>query len=203
MANRHNLDFYIESSLRDSFFRDDTIIKGMDKGTVRALSLAAGKIRKTARRHIRKARAQKYDKKNGFPLPTNKPPPNPPKYHTRELPKNIRNIQYGILRQTNSFVIGPMYFPPSLKQSRALPKETVPEILEKGGTFVLTIYRKRLGYSFRQDRFSPVREYFKDAKNSDIMEKKITQTRKPRPFMGPALEKNIDYIPRGFEGILQ
>ena len=189
---------YLKNSARDLFFRDDTIIEGIDKGSVKALSRASGEIRKTARRLFRKPRQQKFSK-SGFPLPVGFPAPAPARYHTKNPPVHIRNIQYGIYRPTKSFVIGPIWFPPKRKQRESVPRETLPELLEKGGTAVVTIYTLRENESLE----SPIREYFGSTPDRELKKRKVTQSRPARPFMGPALEKNIDYIPRGFEGILQ
>ena len=189
---------YLKNSARDLFFRDDTIIEGIDKGSVKALSRASGEIRKTARRLFRKPRQQKFSK-SGFPLPVGFPAPAPARYHTKNPPVHIRNIQYGIYRPTKSFVIGPIWFPPKRKQRESVPRETLPELLEKGGTAVVTVYTLKENESLE----SPIREYFGKTPERDLKKRKVTQSRPARPFMGPALERNIDKIPAGFAGILQ
>ena len=96
-----------------------------------------------------------------------------------------------------------MYFPPSIKQETIIVGKTLPELLEKGGTVKFKVFRLKEGYSYNKDYVTPVREYFEDWDDKDVKSISMSQIRKPRPFMGPALERNIDYIPRGFEGILQ
>jgi hypothetical protein len=190
---------YLKNSARDLFFRDETIIEGIDKASVKALSRASGKIKLTAQRIFRPPRQLKFDKKSGFPLPVGDPAPAPARYHTKNPPVHIRNIQYGINRSTNTLVIGPIWFSPKRRQRESIPRETLPELLEKGGTAVVTIYTLKENESLE----SPIREYFADQPDRALKQRKITQSRQARPFMGPALDKNIDKIPAGFAGILQ
>lgn len=169
-------EFNIHASAKDLFFDRARVINAISAENHKRLSKAGAFIRQRARTAIlrRRKRVSK--------------PGEPPSVRSRDSFANLRNILFFLSKDWESVVIGPRVVPSArLKRSN---RRTVPELLEKGGTSMVTKTRLTGGGSSSNEGVwlygDRKGERWKDAEKLHYMARY-----QPRPFMGPALDAEI------------
>lgn len=137
----------IDMRIKHMFFDRPRIVAALDRTKRKALSRGGAFIRQAAKTSIRKRKGSA-------------PPGKPPYSHEGSL---RRLILFGYDQRTDSVVVGPVGF----------SKSTAPNVLEFGGTTVIT----------RRVKGRLVRQRVKIA---------------ARPYMGPALEKEKPKLPKAW-----
>ncbi len=155
----------IDLRIKKLFFDRPKVQRATDKARRRVLSRAGAFIRQTARTSIRKRKGTS-------------PPGSPPYSHVGLL---RRLILFGYDERTDSVVVGPVKLN---KQSDA------PHTLEFGGT---TVARRtmlvRVGDTGRDRRGRFTRG------KRQLVKAGTRLVYKPRPFMGPAMQKELPQFP--------
>ena len=166
-------------SMKRFYFDRQAVVDAIGQAAARGLGKAGAYIRRRAMHSMRK---RKKPSKPG----------QPPSYHANA--NSLREIQFYYDAQRLSVIVGPIllrtptnYYGPQLPAS-----QTVPELLEFGGS--LTVRERKVGTKWLQygDRYRKHR----------TRERRVTVA--PRPFMGPALEREVaaGTIPAGFSGLV-
>lgn len=173
-------------SAKNYFFDRDKVLRMVDKAEGIAMGKVGGRIRLTA---MRSMRSQKKPKKGPLVRKASAPG-KPPRRHT-ELGKGLSKIWYTYDPRRHRVTVGPMKFNWS-----AYPEATVPELHEFGGSVTLIEAEYTLMTNTgREQRWVQVgrrgEAKAKDQKRA-VRRRKVTYP--ARPFMRPALEKNMQFI---------
>jgi hypothetical protein len=169
------LGVVMTSEIKDRFFDRAAIIAILGREDARRLSKMGAYVRRRARTDILR-RAPKRKNRNG--RRASAAPGRPPLVHSNDSFANLRNILFGLSDDNNAVVIGPR-FVPSMRLERSSAK-TVPELLEKGGSAVVEQWSNDGDtWQFGSSRAA---EYHR----------MVSARYHPHPFMGPALQKEID-----------
>lgn len=166
----------IRYSARLQFFDRAGVQKQMDAGTRRALSKAGAFVRRRARSSIRKRRRISEP---GKPPSAHGPPP------------NLRTIYFVYEAQTKSVVVGPVKLNAS---TGGLSAGTVPATLELGGSATIEEVSRNNGRTW-------FRRTSRRRRPGEIYRRRKLRY-KPRPFMGPAVDKERDKAPEMFRDVL-
>ncbi len=160
----------IDMRVRNMFFDRPGVQRAVDKGKRKALAKAGAFVRQMAKQSIRKRKGPSQ-------------PGRPPHSHEGSLK---RHIYFGYDTQRDSVVIGP---------ARLTKSGDAPHILEFGGrsvakrNMVVTVVKPG-----RRQRGRPVRG------KRRFIKKGTRLVHLPRPYMGPALQKETPNIPNAFRG---
>lgn len=169
--------FHLTFDDKRSFFDRPLVDKSIDRARFKALGKAGAFVRRTARKSIRRTKTKISA------------PGEPPRAHGPE--PNIRTILFAYDPKTQSVVVGPV----KLNGNQG----DVPALLEFGGSAVRQFFL--IDESGEDSAFNVAAGRFVSAKSGRFISgKKIryvhsrkapkrTVQYKPRPFMGPALEK--------------
>lgn len=171
---------------KNYFFDREKVLAMVDKKEGIAMGKVGGRIRKTA---MRSMRSQKKPKKGPLIRKASKPGM-PPRRHT-SMGKGLSKIWYSYDPKKHRVVIGPLKFNWS-----AFPEATVPEVHEFGGTVTIIEAEYRI-----QTSNGPEARWIQVGRRGEA---KAKDQRRPvrkrkakypaRPFMRPALEKNMQFI---------
>jgi len=172
------------------WFNDDRIERLMERADRRNLSKAGAYVRSDARKSIRKGKKPSA-------------PGRPPHSHVGTL-KRLVFFAFDPVRR--SVVIGPFATPPRASGPRRrrtyyVDRKTGAETLEKGGRiirFVPRHQRKRKPRAGRRYTTAQVRRIREEYARRSGYEELVQRTIKiePRPFMRPALAKNMPKFPK-------
>ena len=165
---RYGMEFNVHASAKDFFFDRKKVIEAISAENHKRLSKAGAFIRQRARTDILRRRKR----------PSR--PGQPPTVHSRDSFLNLRNILFFLSKDWETVVIGPRAIPSrALKNSN---RRTVPELMEKGG-WVKTRFKMR-GKVYVPHYWS-IYDSLPEHEQIDIARYQA------RPFMGPALDKEI------------
>lgn len=162
--------FTMRMNAKRFFFDRAAVIGAVDRATLEALSKAGRNIRTTARQSIRNRKA---------PAPPGKPP------SSHGEPPGLREIWYAYEPRGRSVVVGP------IGAGRAF----VPGAMEFGASFtqrktrVIEIGRPASKGGKRRGKAASERRVIKAGQKVTIA---------PRPFMGPALVKELPKLPQAW-----
>jgi hypothetical protein len=170
---------------KEHFLDRPAIMRFLDEAESKAFNKIGGRIRLTA---MRSMRAQKRPKKKAF-VPTPSAPGQPPRRRV-SLGSGLTKIYYTYNVSEHQVQIGPVKFGWS-----AYPNVTVPQLHEFGGSVQIT--------EVDFGRYSPVWIRVGNRGRNDNKDRP-TRTRRAnypkRPFMFPALEKNLQFIRDSWAG---
>lgn len=153
----------------DQFFDRQTVLRPHERAARRSLSRFGAFLRRRARSSLRRRKRVSA-------------PGKPPSVHSRDAHATLKNILFGLESDQMTVLVGPV----KTNQRGFLGGEslsgTVPQVMEFGGQAVLA--EKRAGTRWvRVGRRSP---------HPGQPTRRRRASYKPRPFMGPALQKEID-----------
>jgi hypothetical protein len=179
----------MKASSKDMFFDRPAVMKLIDEKESKAFNRIGGRVRVSA---IRGMRSQKK--------PKNKPlvrrassPGQPPRRHVASG-SGLSKIWYSYDRPKHRVVIGPLKFNWS-----EFPEATVPQLHEFGGSVTITEADYSNGWG--EPRWYRVGQR---GESKAMREKRAIRRRKAkypaRPFMRPALEKNMKFILDSWSG---
>lgn len=160
----------IDMRIRNMFFDRPKVQRDVDRGRRKALSRAGAIVRQTAKHSIRKRVG---------PAPAGHPP------HSHEGSLR-RHIYFAYDSYNESVVIGP---------AKLLKVGDAPHTMEFGGVTTA-----------KTDRLVAVGDVGRDVKGRftkgrrQLIKKGTVVVTRPRPYMGPALEKERPNIPNAFRG---
>jgi hypothetical protein len=172
--------FVVHANVKDAFFDRAKVLQMVHAQNRRRLGRAGAYVRQRARTDIlrRGPKSRNGNRKTSTPG-------RPPYVHSRDSFATLRNILFYVSGDWESVIIGPRAVK-SLKLKRAT-YQYVPGLLEFGGTSELSQV-----YFRREDEWVSMTE-----KATNWFEKRGLPTRnvkgtyRPRPFMGPALDKEV------------
>lgn len=189
------------------FFDSRKIVNAVERAKLQVFTRMGGRIRLTARRLIRPAG------KKGNPSQ----PGQPPRSHEGSLRKGIAyNVQRSGL-DVHNVIIGPVFLNHVHFDSDMFPvRGTVPQVLEFGGALnVVEVWRGDYWGWQRRDlrrrgsvaivgalRGTTESEAVVEGEYGPIRARKRRINMKARPYMGPALQRNIKAYPREFENTI-
>lgn len=198
---------------KSNFFDRALVQNAIGKGRAKAMAQSGGFIRTDMRRSIRAPRRMRLDEMpeamraayKGVPAKkrplASSRPGEPPRARTKRL-KN--SILFAFDRQTDSGLIGPIHFPGS-RSAHA------PNTLERGGPSYVKVLNpdkpQRASRKATPEQIASFKKLVKEGKikpkkkKRSILEKPVTLA--PRPYVGPALQKNLHRIPQGFRNIIR
>lgn len=179
--------FNVSLDIKDRFFDRARVVKWMEQHDKRALARSGAFIRRRAvtdvlrrtipasqrRRAGRNARSGQYDR-----IRQSATAGNPPVVHSRNKYANLRNILFGLDMVRQSVQIGPIGI--ASLRLKGGSRETVPELMEFGGTAVVHEYR-----------FTPTGEWQLGEVKSAPFRRSRSTTYAPHPFMSVALEREV------------
>jgi hypothetical protein len=164
----------LEANIKERFFDREKVVRQIGRENVRKLSKMGAYVRQRARTDILRRGPRRKIVVGGVRRSQASAPGQPPYVWSRNAFVTLRNILFGLDRIGNAVLIGPRFVPSKrLKRSSAV---TVPELLEKGGTSAVPVdpdTGEALGY--QPDSWGSYKSVHYAA----------------RPFMGPALNKEI------------
>ncbi len=111
--------FGVDLAIKKAFFDRQRVLDSQQKANLRRLSKAGAYIRTRARSKLRRRKRPAR-------------PGEPPSVHSRDPRASLKYILFGLGDDKNSVLIGPVALPQS--QLKAASAETVPELMEFGGT---------------------------------------------------------------------
>lgn len=197
---------------KSNFFDRALVQKAIGRERAGALAKSAAFVRTDMRRSIRPARRMRLEEMppemraqyEGRPAKDRPLASSLPGEAPRGRTKRLKgSILFAFDSRSQSALVGPTGFPGS-------KSEHAPRVLEEGGqsTVRVPIERKKAGdrkpTQKQLEGLKKAREAGKLKKRSNhrsILE--IPVTIKPRPYVGPALRKNLDRIPRGFRNLIR
>ena len=167
----------ITYDVRGMFFDRLAVQARVDAQKRKRLSKAGAYVRRTARTLLRRKKTSA--------------PGQPPATHGPE--PNLRTVLFGYDPRSESVVVGPI----KLNQATMVDgnRSTVPELMERGG--IATIYEERYRGQLRWRR--------RDMRRNPRPEKEYRRRRavyQPRPFMGPALDRERGKFPELFRNCI-
>lgn len=171
---------------KNYFFDRDKVLGMVDKAEGIAMNKVGGRIRLTA---MRSMRSQKKPKKGPL-IRKASAPGKPPRRHT-DLGKGLTRIWYTYDPKRHRVVIGPMKFNWSV-----YPEATVPELHEFGGSVTVSEVEYTINTNAgRENVWVAVakRRLAKATKEGRPIRRRKAKY-PARPFMRPALEKNMQFI---------
>lgn len=161
------------------FFDKQAVISRMDKARRRILSKAGAFIRRRARSSIRRRKRVSR-------------PGEPPSAHSGDKVATLKNILFAYDPQSNSVVVGPVRLNQMQDINGFLVAGTVPQVMEFGGT--VGIREKQVGGKWvRRGRRKPRPGQPQRVRRASY---------EPRPFMGPALAKELPNFPSLWDNAL-
>lgn len=181
--------FTLDVKVKEAFFDRAKVVAAIDARERRALSRIGAFIRRRARTDILRRTAPA-----GARLPVGRDvrgrfksngrraaaPGMPPLVRSRDRYATLRNIQFGLGPSGQSVVIGPIGIPE--KRLRSSSAQTVPELMEFGGTSSV------VEFSFNDGKdWTPA----EPADKSEAIKRSRRATYHKHPFMGPALAKEV------------
>jgi len=122
-------------------------------------------------------------------------PGSPPKKHQKQSP-NLESILFALDPATDSMVVGPIKF--NSRGLRKSDRETVPEILEFGGTAEITEYTPDEGKTWMPASDLSKPKYA----GKTVRSRRRQATYAAHPFMSVALEKALPKIPEKFRDLI-
>lgn len=173
-------------SAKNYFFDRDKVLSMVDKAEGIAMGKVGGRIRLTA---MRSMRSQKKPKKGPLVRKASAPG-KPPRRHT-DLGKGLSKIWYTYDPRRHRVTVGPMKFNWSV-----YPEATVPELHEFGGSVTITEaeYTINTGAGLETKWLAVTKRSIARAKKDNRPTRKRKANFPARPFMRPALEKNMQFI---------
>lgn len=165
----------VDAAIKDRFFDRARIIETLGRADARRLSRMGAFVQRRAKTDILR-RAPKRKRKDGRRAMAR--PGAPPLVHSNDSFANLRNILFGLTYTNNAVVIGPRFVPSQRLRNASQP--TVPALLTFGGTA-------------RMEQWSNDEDEWHLGTSSKAEYRRTVQARyHPHPFMGPALQKEID-----------
>lgn len=165
----------VTGEIKDRFFDRARIVEMLGRADARRLAKMGAYVRTRAITDILR-RAPKRTRRNG--RRASAAPGRPPLVHSNDSFANLRNILFGLTYDNNAVVIGPRFVP--ALRLRAASQPTIPALLTFGGTA-------------RMDQWSNDGDTWHMGKSSAAEYKRTVNARfHEHPFMGPALQKEID-----------
>lgn len=182
MASQIKTSFEITLDAKDWFFNKAEVLRRVGERRNKALLVAGAFISRKAKDLIRSG------KKSAAPG-------KPPKKHKKGSP-NLETILFALDPATDSMIVGPIKF--NSRGLRKSDRETVPEILEFGGTAEITEHQPE-----GETKWMP----WSDLAKPKYAGKKVRSRRRqatyaPHPFMSMALEKALPEIPEQFRDLI-
>lgn len=172
------MSFGLEYKVKGQFFDRLTVRKMLVDHERKSLSKIGAHIRQAARSSIRRRKRVSQ-------------PGQPPSAHSTDQVATIKNILFAYDAARKSVVIGPVLL--HKRHEGVTNSGTIPETLEAGGTVLITEKQFRPGGAwFATSRGKRLRPGQKVRKRRAVYQ--------PRPFMGPAFEKEKPKIPAIFAG---
>jgi hypothetical protein len=165
-------EFGITMEAKNLFFDRQAVTSQVDAATRKALSKAGAFVRRSSRSSIRRRKRVSR-------------PGEPPSAHSTDPVASIKNILFAYEPQNQSVVIGPVRLNGKQVVGGAIVSGTVPQTLEFGGTVGLR--EKRVGKRW----VSIGRRKARPGQPTRIRKVKYA----PRPFMGPALDREAPKFP--------
>lgn len=139
--------FRVTLDVKDMFFDRARVLEQIGRENAKRLSKAGAFIRQRAKSKLkRKGRGKQGRNKRGqFTKGRSAAAGEPPAVHGSNSRSDLRFILFGLDRDWESVVIGPVGFPN--KRLRGSSAETVPELMEFGGTALVGKKKKRARYA--------------------------------------------------------
>ncbi len=150
----------VDKSIKDRFFDRARVQQSISRKNLRVLSKAGAFVRQRARTKLRRRKRSAIAGQ-------------PPSVHSSDSFATLKNILFALHRDNESVVIGPRF----VKRLRRSSRQTVPELLEDGGTAQITM--TKIG-----DKWLPGNRGIKGAPT-----KQVTAHYAGNPFMGPSLRE--------------
>lgn len=169
------MSFGLDYKVKGQFFDRLAVQKQLADHERNALSQIGAYIRRAARSSIRRRKAVSQ-------------PGSPPSAHSTDAVATIKNILFAYDRSRKSVVIGPVLL--HKRHQGVTNSGTIPETLEAGGTVMIT--ERLVGNRWMPSNGRRVRPGQKTRRRRAVYG--------PRPFMGPAFEKEKPNIPAIFAG---
>jgi hypothetical protein len=167
--------FVIEARMKHFFFDRKAVKDAMHDIERKGLSKAGAHIRTTAKRIQRRRKSVSM-------------PGTPPSAHSKDKVATLKNIWFVYEPQNHGVVIGPLKLERSRMMGPQLGSNTVPALHEFGANV-----------PFRETRLGT--RWVTGARPRPGKRTRVRVAHYPaRPYMGPALEKNLDAIPKAFVG---
>jgi hypothetical protein len=164
-------------AVKEWFFDGAAVAGRVEAQKRKRLSQAGAYVRRTARTLLRRKKTSA--------------PGQPPATHGPE--PNLRTVLFAYDPQAESLVVGPVKLPQvAIVHGN---RSTVPELMERGG--IATIYEERYRGQLRWRR--------RDMRRNRRPEKEYRRRRavyQPRPFMGPALDRERTKLPELFRNCI-
>jgi hypothetical protein len=158
--------------MKASFFDRQAVIKSVERVEHRTMSRSLAYIRTTARTRVLRRRKKASQ------------PGSPPSVHSRDNVATLKNIWFAYDQRRSSGVVGPLKLNGSRSAYASPNGNTVPGLLEGGGTMTVT------EESFKsENKYRPVRSSRRTDKRKKYRRRIINV--RPRPFMQLALDREI------------
>lgn len=132
------------------FFDRPKVMAEVDRATLRVLRIAGFRVRRTARRSLKRK-----------PYTADSPPPGQPPHAHEE--NGLRRIYYSWDTATRAIVVGPVLF------TRKVDGKTIPEIHEFGATVKTTVFGAGVGVEEKLGKY-PQRPFMGPALEKHIPE---------------------------------
>lgn len=150
----------LEKSVKDRFFDRARVQQSISRKNLRLLSKAGAFVRQRARTKLRRRKRSAIAGQ-------------PPSVHSSDTFATLKNIQFALHRDNESVVIGPVL----VKRLKRSSRQTLPELLEEGGTQEITM--TKIG-----DQWVPGDRGIKGAPTKQVM-----AHYSGNPWMGPSLRE--------------
>ncbi len=140
--------FRVTLSVKDMFFDRARVLKEIGRENAQRLSKAGAFIRQRAKSKLKRRGGtgkQGRNRKGQFTKGRSATAGQPPIVHSRDARANLRFILFGLDTDWESVVIGPVGLPN--KRLRGSNRQTVPELMEFGGTAQVGRKKKRGRYA--------------------------------------------------------
>lgn len=174
----------ITYKITDWFIDRANVLEKVGKARQKALMTAGAYIRRAARDRLKRS------KKSA-------PPGESPRRHSPD--PNLATILFALDPSTDSMVIGPVKLN-AKKPLRNSSAETLPQLLEHGGTAEIT------EYSLTGAEWMPlpaaVKAKEKRRQPERLLKRRTRQVQYSNPFMGPALQAALPDIPAKFRDLI-
>jgi hypothetical protein len=168
-------------AMKDWFLDRDMVAKKIGAARQKALLVSGAFIRRAARDLLRAGKKPAQDGR-------------PPKVHSPE--PNIKTILFALDPATDSMIVGPVKL--NSRGVKNSNRETVPQLLEQGGTAEVIEYTPDGGKTWMPASDLARPKY----RGKPVKSRRRQATYKPHPFMSVALEKALPKIPEHFRDLI-
>lgn len=163
----------ITMNMKSAFFDRQAVIKAVERVEHRTMSKSLAYIRTTARTRVLRRRKKASQ------------PGSPPSVHSRDNFATLKNIWFAYDQRRSSGVVGPVKLNGN-QSAYAFPNgNTVPGLLEGGGSMTVTEESWK-----SENKWRPARR-IKSRRSHGKKFRKRRVTVKPRPFMQVALDREV------------